>query len=95
MFDWWLVLGVILYIACAALIVAEVFVPSGGIISVLAAACLVGGIAIFFRYGNVAGIIGIVAAVVLIPAVIIFSYRITLRRLLPTCLYPQNKGPRL
>ena len=75
MFDWWLVLGVILYIACAVLIVAEVFVPSGGIISILAAACLVGGIAIFFRYGNTAGIIGIVAAAVLIPAVIIFSYR--------------------
>ncbi len=75
MFDWRLILGVILYLACAALVVAEVFVPSGGIISILAAACLVGGIAIFFRYGKAAGVIGIVAAAVLIPAVIIFSYR--------------------
>ena len=75
MFDWWLILGVVLYLACAALIVAEGFVPSGGIISVLAAACLVVGIGIFFRYGKTAGVIGIVAAAVLIPVVIIFSYR--------------------
>ena len=47
---WWLVLAVFLYVACAALIIAEVFVPSGGIISVLAFLCLGGGIAIFFHY---------------------------------------------
>lgn len=74
--DWWLVLAVLLYLACAALIVAEVFVPSGGLISVVALACLVGGVVIFFQYSATAGWLGILLAVVMIPAVLIIAYRI-------------------
>ena len=47
MIDWWFVFAVFLYLACAGLIIAEVFVPSGGLISVCALACLIGGGAIF------------------------------------------------
>lgn len=73
---WWLVLAVVLYLACAALIVAEVFVPSGGLISVFAIACLIGGVAIFFQHSMLAGWIGIILAVVMIPAVLIAAYKI-------------------
>jgi len=73
---WWLVLAVFLYFACAAMIIAEVFVPSGGIISVCAFACLAGGIAIFFQYSSVAGWVGVIIAAVMIPLLLVFAYRI-------------------
>ena len=73
---WWLIFAVFLYFACAVLIVAEIFVPSGGLISICSLACLVGGIAIFFHHSLVAGWIGVGIAAVMIPAVLIYAYRI-------------------
>jgi membrane-bound serine protease (ClpP class) len=73
---WWLIFAVFLYFACAALIIAEVFVPSGGLISICALACLAGGIAIFFHHSLIAGWIGIGIAAIMIPAVLIFAYKI-------------------
>jgi len=73
---WWLVFAVFLYLACAVLIIAEVFVPSGGLISVCALACLAGGIAIFFHHSLIAGWIGVGIAVIMIPIVLIFAYKI-------------------
>ena len=73
---WWLLLAVILYFACAALIIAEVFVPSGGIISVFALACLIGGIVIFFQHSGMVGWIGVGIAVIMIPSVLIIAYKI-------------------
>jgi membrane-bound ClpP family serine protease len=72
---WWLIFAVFLYFVCAVLIVAEVFVPSGGLISILALGCLVGGIAIFFHYSVVAGWIGVGIAVVMIPVVLVIAYK--------------------
>ena len=74
--DWWLVFAIFLYFACAALIVAEVFVPSGGLISIFALACLAGGIVIFFNHSVTAGWIGVGIAVVMIPSVLITAYKI-------------------
>lgn len=74
--DWWLVFAVFLYVACAALIIIEVFVPSGGLISICALACLIGGVAIFFNHSTVAGWVGIVTAAFMIPTVVIVAYRI-------------------
>jgi len=73
---WWMIFAVFLYFACAALIVAEVFVPSGGLISICALACLVGGIAIFFHHSLIAGWVGIGIAAIMIPVVLIFAYKI-------------------
>ncbi len=73
---WWLVFAVFLYFACAALIIAEVFVPSGGLIMLCALACLVGGAVIFFQHSVTAGWIGVSIAVVMIPGVLIFAYKI-------------------
>jgi membrane-bound ClpP family serine protease len=73
---WWLVFAVFLYFACAVLILAEVFVPSGGIISFFALACVIVGGVIFFRHSTTAGWIGVVIAVIMIPSVLVFAYRI-------------------
>ena len=73
---WWLIFAVFLYFACAVLIVAEVFVPSGGLISICALACLVGGIVIFFQYSVIAGWIGIGIAAIMIPSVLVVAYKI-------------------
>ena len=73
--DWWLVFAVFLFLASAALLVAEVFVPSGGLLSVCSFACLAGGIVIFFNFSMVAGWIGVVVAILMIPTVLILAYR--------------------
>lgn len=72
----WLIFAIFLYLACAALIIAEVFVPSGGIISIFALGCLIGGVAIFFNHSRTAGIIGIVVGAVMIPLVLVVAYKL-------------------
>ena len=74
--DWWLVFAVFLYFACAALIIAEVFVPSGGLISICALACLTGGAVIFFRHSTTAGWVGVIIAIIMIPSVLVIAYKI-------------------
>jgi membrane-bound ClpP family serine protease len=73
---WWLLLAVFLFVACAALIVAEVFVPSGGILSICALACVTGGIVIFFKHSAVAGWVGVVIAIVMVPVLLVVAYRL-------------------
>jgi membrane-bound ClpP family serine protease len=74
--DWWLIFGVFLYLACAALIIAEVFVPSGGLLSACAFACVAGGILLFFKHSTITGYAGLVIAAVMIPAVLVVAYKI-------------------
>lgn len=71
-----LILAVVLFIASAFLIVAEVFVPSGGLISIAALVCLIGGLWIFFNQGHTLGWIGVGVALVLFPIVLITSYKL-------------------
>ncbi len=74
--DWWLVFAVFLYLVCAALIIVEVFVPSGGLIGICALVCLIGGVAIFFQHSTVVGLIGVGLAIAMIPAALIIAYKI-------------------
>ena len=73
---WWLVFAVFLFLVSAALIVAEVFIPSGGILGIFSFLSLVGGIFIFFKHSTAAGVIGVIIAVVMIPVVLVFAYRV-------------------
>jgi membrane-bound serine protease (ClpP class) len=73
---WWIILAIFLFLLCAALLVAEIFVPSFGLIGLCALASLIGGIAIFFKLSPTAGWVGIIVAVVMIPAVLVFAYKI-------------------
>ena len=72
---WWLVLAVLLFLACAALLIAEVFIPSGGLLSIFSMGCLMAGLVIFFKHNTTMGIVGITVALVMIPAVLITAYR--------------------
>jgi len=74
--DWWLLFAVFLYVVCAGLIVAEVLIPSGGVLSVCALICLVSGITIFFRHSAAAGLAGLIVAVVMVPSLLVMAYRI-------------------
>ena len=71
---WWLVFAILLYFVCAVLLAVEVFVPSGGLISIFAFVCLMGGTAMFFRHSMGTGLIGVAIAVVMIPSVLIVTY---------------------
>jgi membrane-bound serine protease (ClpP class) len=73
---WWIVLAIFLFLLCAVLLVAEVFVPSFGLITLCSLAALTGGIAIFFKLSPTAGWIGVIVAVVMIPAVLVFAYKV-------------------
>jgi membrane-bound ClpP family serine protease len=65
-----------LYLACSVLLIAEIFVPSGGLISFCALLCLGIGMAVFFRQGATAGWVGVGVAVVMIPSVLVIAYKV-------------------
>ena len=71
----WLFLAVLLFVACAVLLVIEIFVPSFGLLTLFALGCLVGGGMIFFDQGTVAGWTGMGIAALLIPTVWIVTYK--------------------
>ena len=73
---WWIILAVFLYFLCAALLVAEVFVPSFGLLSVFALSALTGGVIIFFKYSPVAGWAGVFIAIIMIPMVLVGAYKV-------------------
>jgi membrane-bound ClpP family serine protease len=73
---WWIILAVFLFVLSAALLVAEVFVPSFGLITLCSLGCLAGGLTIFFKLNPAAGWVGVIAAIIMIPSVLVFAYKI-------------------
>ncbi len=71
-----MIFAIFLFLACSVLLVAEVFLPSGGLLTVGALASVAGGIAIFFQQSPTLGWIGVAIAAVLIPSVLVLAYRI-------------------
>jgi membrane-bound serine protease (ClpP class) len=74
--DGWLLFAVFLYVVCAGLIVAEVFIPSAGLLAIGAIACLVGGVWLFFQYSAAAGWIGLVIGLIMVPSLLVLAYKI-------------------
>ena len=72
---WWLALAVCLYLLFVLLLIAEVFVPSSGLLTVCALACLIGGTYIFFKESTVAGIAGIIFGLIMIPMFLRYAYK--------------------
>ncbi|MBN2589663.1 MAG: hypothetical protein JXA96_07365 [Sedimentisphaerales bacterium] len=72
----WFLLACVLYLACAILIIAEVFIPSGGLISVLAIICVIGGVIACFHINTFVGFLGIIVAIIMIPGALYLTYRI-------------------
>lgn len=73
--DWLLLFAILLYILCSVLMVIELLIRSRGIVTIFAMSCLIGGVAIFFRNSIVTGWIGIFIAIMIIPFLVIFSYK--------------------
>lgn len=71
-----LIWGIILLLIGLALIVLELFVPSGGILGILSAAAILGGIVIAFTGGPRSGVIVLVAALVVVPSLIGFALKV-------------------
>lgn len=74
--DWWLAFAIFLYLICAALIVAEVFIPSAGLLSLCALICLGTAISIFFRHSTAAGWIGVIVGIVMVPLLLAGAYHL-------------------
>jgi membrane-bound ClpP family serine protease len=72
---WWLALAVVLYLLFVVLIIAEVFIPSGGLITICALACLIGGTYIFFKQSTTAGIAGVIFGAIAVPVILRYVYR--------------------
>ena len=68
--------GVLLITLGFALLLVELFVPSGGILSVLAAVSLVAGIVFMFNVSQTAGMVSAICALILLPVVIAFGFKI-------------------
>jgi len=68
--------AVLLLIFCAILLVVEIFVPSLGLLTVIALLCLTGGLYIFFDISTTVGWIGVWTAIVLIPVVWVLVYKL-------------------
>ena len=74
--DWWLLFAVFLYVVCAALIVAEVLIPSGGLLGTAAFLSLAGGVVLFFQHSPAAGLIGLMVAVFMVPSLLFLAYKL-------------------
>ena len=67
--------AIFLFILCAMLLVLEIFIPSLGLLTVLALVCLAGGLALFFQVSAAVGWIGVWTAAILIPVVWVVVYK--------------------
>ncbi len=71
-----LVWAILLLVLGVVLIILELFVPSGGVISVLAGVCLVGSIGIGFSISVFTGLAMVLACMVLVPASVLVGFKI-------------------
>jgi membrane-bound serine protease (ClpP class) len=76
MSEWLLVWGVLLVALSLVLLAAEAFIPSGGLISVVAAAVAISGIVCLFKVDWKWGVSGIGTVAVLGPLLFIFALQL-------------------
>ena len=72
----WILFALFLYILCAVVMVLEIFIPSFGLLSVLAVGAFCWATVIFFGLGPMAGWIGLAIAAILIPAFWMLTYKV-------------------
>lgn len=67
--------AILLMILGCTLVVLEVFIPSAGILSLMAAAALIGSVLIAFREGPVTGFTFTATMIVVVPAVLALAFK--------------------
>ncbi len=72
----WIVFAVFLYMLCAALLVFEIFIPSFGLLMLLAVGAFAWATALFFQMGSTVGWCGLASSAVIIPVCWIFTYKV-------------------
>lgn len=60
----------------AALFIVEIFIPSGGLIGILASAALVAGVVLLFMFDTTVGLVGAIVVLCCIPVFVILALRI-------------------
>lgn len=72
----WVVFAIFLYMLCAALLVFEIFIPSFGMLTLLAVGAFAWATGLFFEMGSTVGWMGLASAAVIIPIFWILTYKI-------------------
>lgn len=73
--DKFLMFGLILMGVSLVLLFLELFIPSGGLISILAAVAAIGSVVAFYKYDSTWGMVATGAYIVLGPIVAVFGFR--------------------
>ncbi|MEM6749091.1 MAG: hypothetical protein AAGA57_00320 [Planctomycetota bacterium] len=68
--------GLLLFGLALALVVVEVFVPTGGIIGAVAAVCSIGAVICLFGYSQTAGLIGLAAVLISGPVAMLWGLKV-------------------
>lgn len=76
--DQLLVWGFLLLGAAAVLLFLELFVPSGGLIGILAGVAAVGSIVAFFKYDTTWGLVATLSYLILGPIIAVFGFKMWL-----------------
>jgi membrane-bound ClpP family serine protease len=71
-----LIWAIILLGMAAAFFVAEVFVPSGGLLGACAALCLIGGIVMLFGIDTTYGLVGLIISLLAIPVALMLALKV-------------------
>lgn len=74
----YLVWGVALFGLAILLLLAEIFFPSGGLLGVLTAVCVIASVVAFFMYDTMAGVVSVAAYLVLGPIALMFGLKLWL-----------------
>lgn len=86
-----LTIAIVLQAVGLLLLVAELFVPSHGVLTVAALGCLGGGIYEAFQYGTTFGAISLVGMMVLLPIFTVLAVRIWPRTFVGRRIAPPNE----
>ena len=88
------VIAAVILIAVALIFFfAEVFVPSGGLLGLLAAAALIAGIVALFQVDTTAGMIGLILSLIAIPFLLAFALKIMPNTVIGRMLTLKNPPP--
>lgn len=70
------VFAMFLYIVCAVLTVMEIFIPSFGMLTLLAIGAFVWATVVLFQMGSTVGWIGVLASMAIIPTFWVLTYKL-------------------
>lgn len=80
----------LLYLAGLAILAAELFIPSHGLLSVAAVGCFAAAVIKVFSLGSTEGVVALVMTLVLVPTIVYFGIRVWLRTPMGRAAIPPN-----